>query len=83
MRMVYRGISSVKELERIKYEEVECKAKRMINDHPPSVTSLDYGVLARNWKAIFPGINLNPSALDLLSFVENPLIVPNSSLSSK
>jgi hypothetical protein len=45
---VYRRISLVEELERIKYEETECKAKCMINDRPPSVTSLNYNVLARN-----------------------------------
>jgi hypothetical protein len=83
IRIVHYRISLVEELECIKREKAECKAERMINDYPPSVTSLDYGVLAGNWEAIFLGINLNPSALDLLSFVENPPIVPNSSLSSK
>jgi hypothetical protein len=45
---VHYGISSVKELEYVKYEEAEYKAKRMINSRPPSVISLDYGTLARN-----------------------------------
>jgi hypothetical protein len=80
---VCRGISSVEELERVECEEAECEAERMINDCPPSVTSLDYGALAGNWEAIFLGIDLDPSALDLLGFVENPPIVPNSSSSSK
>jgi hypothetical protein len=45
---VYYRISSIKELEYIKYEEAECKAKRIINDRSPLVTSLDYSTLAGN-----------------------------------
>jgi hypothetical protein len=48
MRTVCRRISSVEELERVEREETECKAERMINDRPPSVTSLDYDALAGN-----------------------------------
>jgi hypothetical protein len=48
IRIVRCRISSVKELEYIKYEETECKAKYMINNRPPSVTSLDYSILVRN-----------------------------------
>jgi hypothetical protein len=48
IRMVCYGILSVKELERVKREEVEYEAKRMINDRSLLVTSLDYSVLTGN-----------------------------------
>jgi hypothetical protein len=48
IHVVRYRISSVEELEYVKYEEAEYKAKCMINDRPPSATSLDYGVLAGN-----------------------------------
>jgi hypothetical protein len=48
IRTVYYRISSVEELESIKYEEVEYETERMINNQPPSATSLDYNTLARN-----------------------------------